>query len=57
MEETCRSYLQSIMTDGTVLQENSDLSVSDDVCRFSAVYSCYEQIGITKVEELTEQNE
>ena len=57
MEETCRSYLQSIMTDGTVLQENSDLSVSDDVCRFSAVYSCYEQIGITKVEELTERNE
>ena len=57
MEETCRSYLQSIITDGTVLQENSDLSVSDDVCRFSAVYSCYEQIGITKVEELTEQNE
>lgn len=57
MEEVCRTYLQSIMTDGTILQESTDLSVSDDICRFSATYSCHEQIGLTKDEELINRNE
>ncbi len=57
IEEACRSYLQSIMVDGTILQEISNLSVSDDVCHFTAIYSCHEQIGITKDEELTKRNE
>jgi sporulation protein YqfD len=57
MEEACRSYLQSIMTDGTILKESADLSVSDDICRISAIYSCHEQIGLTKDEELINQNE
>ena len=57
MEEACRAYLQSVMTDGTILQESTDLSVSDDICRFSAIYSCHEQIGLIKDEELINQNE
>ena len=57
MEETCRSYLQSIMIDGTIFRGNSNTELSNDVCRFSAVYGCYEQIGLLKDEELINHNE
>lgn len=52
-----RDYMQSIMIDGTILQEKSKLSISEDVCRFIGNYSCYEQIGLTIEEELINRNE
>ncbi len=51
LESVCRNYLQSIMTDGTILQQEYSLTADDTVCRFSASYSCREQIGLTIKEE------
>jgi hypothetical protein len=57
MESICRNYLQSIMRYGTILQEESHIEVFEGVCRFTAGYSCHEQIGLIKEEELTNHNE
>ncbi len=57
LEQSARDYLMSQMTAGKILQEDSDLAIVDDRCRFLATYSCYELIGLSKDEELIKKNE
>ena len=57
MESYSRSYLLSQMVSGQILQEDAQWDLLEDICRYSVVYSCYEQIGVTKEEEFMKNNE
>ncbi len=46
------SYLQNQMFAGTVLNNNLQLNVRDEICFFRGQYSCIEQIGVNKIEEI-----
>lgn len=57
LEHAARHYLMTQMLSGTILQENRELTIADDLCHISVTYSCYEQIGLSKDEELINRNE
>ena len=57
LDHAARHYLMTQMSSGTILQENRELTIADDLCHISATYSCYEQIGLSKDEELINRNE
>ncbi len=52
-----RNYLTKHMSGGKILQEDTDFTLLDDICSFTATYSCYELIGLSKDEEFITKNE
>ncbi len=56
LTEVAQGYVISQMDSGTILREESTLEQMDDICHFSASYSCYERIGMTIDEEFIKQN-
>ncbi len=51
LSDFSKAYLPQIMTAGKVLQSNEIFSHLQDVCRLDGSYSCYELLGITRMEE------
>ena len=52
-----KSYLESQMLGGTVLEEELHTEYLDEVCQFRGAYRCKEQIGINTVEEILHYDE
>ncbi len=46
------SYLLSQMLGGTILTSEFSLHTADDLCKFRGAYSCAEQIGMNRIEEI-----
>ena len=48
----CRDYLLDQMISGTILTVSEQLEAKDKILRLDADYTCYEMIGIPKIEEI-----
>ena len=52
LSEEVEAYLQSQMLGGSILNGDFQLEPTDDLYRFRGAYSCTEQIGMNRIEEI-----